>query len=166
MDGIIGVKSGFTEAAQTNLVSAAWRTVDHRKVLVVADVIDQPNSLSGDAEENEAILGAVTGDLRAARLYRPGTDVGEATTAWNGDSSAVRLAGSLVVVAWPGLVLRPEVMAAPPAASADKNGWPAGCTIGRFEVAYPYGADVSEPMVLDSSIRPPPAGWTPSGDAG
>lgn len=166
VDGIIGVKSGFTEAAQTNLVSAAWRTIDHRRLLVVCDVIDQPNTLSGDAEDNEALLNAVTGDLRPAKLYRGGAQVGMASTAWNGDTSALRLPGSLVVIGWPGLVLHPEMLAAAPAISTEKHGWPAGYTVGTFEISYPYGSAVSEPMVLNSSIRPPPTGWSPSSGAG
>ena len=166
VDGIIGVKSGFTEAAQTNLVSAAWRTVDHRHVLVVCDVIDQPNSLSGDALDNEALLQAVTGDLRATRLYRSGAKIGEATTAWDGDTSGLHLSDGLVVIGWPGLVVHPEVLTAPPTAATERHGWPADGSVGTFEVVYPYGAAVSAPALLDSSIRPPPAGWTPSGDAG
>jgi D-alanyl-D-alanine carboxypeptidase (penicillin-binding protein 5/6) len=164
VDGIIGGKSGFTDAAQTNLVTAAWRTVARHRVLVICDVINQPNSLSGDAEEDESLLNAVTGELRLARIMPRQASVGEATAAWNHGTSFLRLDAPVAVVAWPGLVLRPAVAAVPTAASAARHGWPAGCTIGTFELDYPDGPALSAPVVLQTAIGPPPAGWAPPGN--
>jgi D-alanyl-D-alanine carboxypeptidase (penicillin-binding protein 5/6) len=163
VDGIIGVKSGFTDAAGTNLVTAAWRRVGGHRVLVVCVVIGQQDSLSGDAGENETLLDAATRDLRLSTVVRSQAVVGEAQTGWNHDRSVVRLAATAAVVAWPGLVLSPEVVPAPTPRSTPTHGWPAGCTIGNLELQYPYGAQVGEPVVLQSAIGPPPAGWAPAG---
>jgi len=161
VDGIIGVKSGFTDAAGTNLVSAAWRSVGGHKVLVVCDVIGQQNSLWADAEENEALLNAATGDLRLSTVVPSQAAVGEAFTGWNHDKSVVRLSRGATVVAWPGLVLSPQFIPSPAPQSTPRHGWPAGYTIGDVELQCPYGAEVGEPVVLQSAIHPPPAGWAP-----
>ncbi|HXY42940.1 MAG TPA: hypothetical protein VEH29_02020 [Acidimicrobiales bacterium] len=163
VDGIIGVKSGYTDAAGTNLVSAAWRDVGGRRVLVVCDVIGQQNSLSGDAGDNEALLDAATRDLRLSEVVAGQAVVAEAETGWNHDRSVVRLAATASVVGWPGLVLSPVVVPAPPPRSTPAHGWPAGCTIGDLELQYPYGAGIGGAVILQSAIRPPPAGWAPAG---
>jgi D-alanyl-D-alanine carboxypeptidase (penicillin-binding protein 5/6) len=166
VDGIIGVKSGFTDAAQTNLVTAAFRKVGGRRVLVVCDVINQPNTLFGDAQEDEALLDAVTGALRLTKVMSSQTSVALATTAWNHDTSAVQLAAPVAVVGWPGLVLTSRLVQVAASASASAHGWAAGCTIGRLDFVYPYGSALTAPLVLESAIRPPPAGWVPPGTPG
>jgi D-alanyl-D-alanine carboxypeptidase (penicillin-binding protein 5/6) len=163
VDGIIGVKSGFTEAAQTNLVTAAWRTVRGHRVLVICDVIDQPNSLQGDAEENEGLLNAVAGELRLSTVVRSHAAVGEALAAWSHAHAVVQIPATVAVVGWPGLALSPKVVAAAAPSSAQAHGWPAGSAVGTFQLLYPFGTAASEPIVLQSSIGPPPSGWKPSG---
>jgi serine-type D-Ala-D-Ala carboxypeptidase (penicillin-binding protein 5/6) len=163
VDGIIGVKSGFTDAAETNLVSAAWRDVHGHRVLVVCDVIRQPNTLYGDAQEDEALLSAVSGELRLAQVVAGNAAVGQETAEWNHDRSVVRVDLGAEVVGWPGLVLTPLVLRADASRLDDRHGWAAGCTVGTFRLDYPYGPAFSEPAVLESAIAPPPAGWRPPG---
>jgi D-alanyl-D-alanine carboxypeptidase len=83
VDGIIGVKSGFTDAAQANLVTAAWRVVAGHRELVVSAAVDQPLSLWGVAQEDEALLGAATRELRTMTLVAGRAEVGQAVAAWN-----------------------------------------------------------------------------------
>jgi D-alanyl-D-alanine carboxypeptidase (penicillin-binding protein 5/6) len=166
VDGIIGVKSGFTQAAETNLVTAAWRSVHGHRVMVVCDVLGQPNSLLGDGLNNEAVLNAVSAELRLRTIEPRQTVVGEALTNWNHDTSAVRLASAVEVVGWPGLLLSPDVVAIAGTKVLPAKGWPAGSTIGVFELRCADGTASRAPVVLQSSIRPPPAGWTPPATGG
>jgi D-alanyl-D-alanine carboxypeptidase (penicillin-binding protein 5/6) len=166
VDGIIGVKSGFTQAAETNLVTAAWRSVHGHRVMVVCDVLGQPNSLLGDGLNNEAVLNAVSAELRLTTVEARQTVVGEALTDWNRDTSAVRLASAVEVVGWPGLVLSPDVVAIAGTRTPPAKGWPAGTTVGIFELRCADGTASRASVVLQSSIRPPPAGWTPPAAGG
>jgi D-alanyl-D-alanine carboxypeptidase (penicillin-binding protein 5/6) len=166
VDGIIGVKSGFTQAAETNLVTAAWRSVHGHRVMVICDVLGQPNTLLGDGEDNEAVLNAVSAELRLTTVEPRRAVVGEALTSWNRDTSAVRVASAVEVVGWPGLVFSPGLVAIAGRAAPPALGWPAGSTIGVFELRYPDGTASREPVVLQSAIRPPPAGWTPPATGG
>jgi D-alanyl-D-alanine carboxypeptidase (penicillin-binding protein 5/6) len=163
VDGIIGVKSGFTNAAQVNLVTAAWRLVGGRRVLVVSAAIDQPLSMYEAAGEDEAMLTAATRELRTATLVARQAEVGEAVAAWDHSVTPVSVAAPAVVVGWPGLTLSPTVVAAGPSELTSRHGWPVGSSVGTFEILSPFGTEVTEPALLQSSIRPPPAGWEPSG---
>lgn len=163
VDGIIGGKSGFTAAAQTNLVTAAWRTVGGHRVLVVCDVINQPDSLLGDANEDEALLNAASGELKLSRVFRRGTTVAEASAGWSHDRSAVGIDTGAAVVGWPGLVLSSQLVPAAMSLRRAEHGWPVGCAVGSVVLGYPYGTALTEPATLESRIGPPPAGWVPSG---
>jgi serine-type D-Ala-D-Ala carboxypeptidase (penicillin-binding protein 5/6) len=163
VDGIIGVKSGFTEAAQANLVTAAWRVVAGHRELVVSAAIDQPLSLWGVAQEDEALLGAATRELSTMTLVAGRAEVGQAVAAWNHSRSLVRVGAPAVVVGWPGLALSPAVVAAKPSVLTSKHGWQAGATVGTFVVLSPFGIELTEPVLLQSPIGPPPAGWKQPG---
>ncbi len=64
-DGVIGLKSGFTDAAQICLVTAARRSVGGRTVLVVSSTLGQPSSLEWAADIDLQLLDAATSDLRS-----------------------------------------------------------------------------------------------------
>jgi D-alanyl-D-alanine carboxypeptidase (penicillin-binding protein 5/6) len=163
VDGIIGVKSGFTIAAQVNLVTAAWRTVAGHRELVVSAAIDQPLSMYGAADEDEAMLTAASHELGTATVVARQAKVGEAVAPWNHSRVPVRAGSRAVVVGWPGLPLAAAVVAAKPSELTSRRGWPAGSTIGTFEILCPFGIEVTGPALLQSPIDPPPAGWRPPG---
>jgi len=60
VDGIIGVKSGWTFEASGCLVTAAFRTVRHHGVLVIVAALGQPGGLWYAATVDEALLEATT----------------------------------------------------------------------------------------------------------
>jgi len=60
IDGIIGVKSGWTFEASGCLATAAFRTVRHRGVLVIVAALGQPGGLWNAAAVDEALLEATT----------------------------------------------------------------------------------------------------------
>ncbi|HWD24140.1 MAG TPA: hypothetical protein VG368_01635, partial [Acidimicrobiales bacterium] len=76
VDGIIGVKSGFTSAAGGCLASAAYETVHGHSVLVVAVSLGQIDGLDGAARADEHLVVAGAKQLVATRAARSGTTVG------------------------------------------------------------------------------------------
>jgi D-alanyl-D-alanine carboxypeptidase (penicillin-binding protein 5/6) len=165
VDGIIGVKSGFTSLAQSNLVTAAWRRVGDHRVLVISAVIDQPLSLYSDAQEDEALLNAAASELRATAVVPGEAQVAQAEAAWNHTDAAVSIQSPAVVVGWPGMRLSLSLVPVPAGTAQGAHGWPKGSTIGMLEIRAPLGADCEVPAVLGGAIRPPPAGWQPASSA-
>ncbi len=165
VDGIIGGKSGYTAAAQTNLVTAAWRRVGGHRVLVVCGVIDQPDSLVGDAGQDEALLNAVTPELTVTRLMPAKESIGEATATWSQAHSAVTTAKVVSAVGWPGLRLRTRLVRVARSPRLAR-GWPAGSVVGILDVEYPFATLLKDPAILQSSLGQPPPGWVPSTSSG
>jgi D-alanyl-D-alanine carboxypeptidase (penicillin-binding protein 5/6) len=106
-DGIIGVKSGFTQAAMGCLVMAADRMVGGRKVLVMAAVTGQPGLAPLDTANaaDVALVDAAAGNLRErpvlARHWRAAT-VG---TPWLTNAVAADTTRAVTLLAWPGDVV-------------------------------------------------------------
>ena len=69
-DGVIGLKSGFTDAAQICLVTAARRIVGGHRVLIVSVTLGQPSSLEWAADIDIQLLDAATSDLQVRPLLR------------------------------------------------------------------------------------------------
>jgi D-alanyl-D-alanine carboxypeptidase (penicillin-binding protein 5/6) len=127
-DGVVGLKSGFTEAAQACLVVAAWREVDGRRALVLVDAFGQPGGLAGAAAADRALLDAFGPHLEVVTLLRGGTVVGVLHVPERNRRDTllpVRLAAPLTVLAWSGLRLRLG-LASPAAAPPAGTGWPSG----------------------------------------
>ncbi len=74
-DGIIGVKSGWTVKAAGCLATAAFRTVRHRGVLVVAVALGQPGGIWDAAVVDEALLAQTTSALVAFKVVATGATV-------------------------------------------------------------------------------------------
>jgi len=106
--GIVGVKSGFTQAAMGCLVMAADRTVGDRTVLVLAAVTGQPGAdpLSDADQADLRLVDAVAGALRPLAVLAGGTRVGTVTTAWARPGVAVVASAPATLVVWPGQVVR------------------------------------------------------------
>lgn len=162
VDGIIGVKSGFTSSAQSNLVTAAWRRVGGHRVLVISAVIDQPLSLYSDALEDEALLNAATTELAATAVVPAQAQVAQAVAGWNHSQAAVSIDSPAVVVGWPGMPVSLSLVPIRPAAGGTAHGWPEGSTIGMLEIRAPFGAECAVPAVLGGAISAPPPGWQPA----
>jgi len=165
VDGIIGVKSGFTSSAQSNLVTAAWRRVGDHRVLVVSAVIDQPLSLYSDAQEDEALLKAATTELAATAVVSSQAQVAQAEAGWNHSQAVVSINSPAVVVGWPGMPLSFSLVPVHAPAAETVHGWAKGSTIGMLEVRTPFGAQCAVPAVLGGGISPPPPGWQPPSSA-
>ncbi len=162
VDGIIGVKSGFTDAAQVCLITAAWRALDGHRVLVISAVLGQPSSLYAAAQDDEALLDAVTKELRVVTLLPAEAEIGTATVGWEKTRVAIRLGPEpLTVVAWPGLSFKPLMVPLrlrPPGST----GWAAGSMAATLDVQDSLGTCLQRQAMLTDAIPPPPTGWTAS----
>ena len=89
-DGIVGVKSGFTQAAMGCLVLAAQRTVAGHTVLVLAAVTGQPGAdpLATANRADMRLIDAVASGLRQVPLTPSGVRVATVTLPWSHDAGA------------------------------------------------------------------------------
>jgi D-alanyl-D-alanine carboxypeptidase (penicillin-binding protein 5/6) len=113
VDGIVGVKSGYTDAAKGCLVLAATRSVGGRQVLVFAAVTGQTGADAHAAADAaaRAVLDAAGAALVPVSLARAGAAPAVARAPW-GASVALRPARAVDVVAWPGDVVHVTVSSA------------------------------------------------------
>ena len=107
-DGVVGVKSGFTDAASACVVLAAIREVGDRQVLVFAADLGQPTTLEYAGQEDVSMIDAVSPGLRLVQVLASHQLVGRLSIASSGHSGQsgksipVETATPLVAVAWPG----------------------------------------------------------------
>lgn len=170
VDGVVGVKSGFTSAAAACLVAAAWRTVGGRRVLLVSAALGQPDGLEGAAAADRALLDAATPLLHVFPVVAAGATVAEALPAWGGAPAAVLAGSGAAVVAWPGATISvglatatgagPWVPAPGAAGGADRWVVPAAERVGELLVSMSGGPLESVALHLASGLSGPPAGWT------
>lgn len=159
-DGIVGVKSGFTSEAQACLVTAAYRDVGGKDVLVVAVSTGQPGGLSGAAATDEALLTSASRSLVRYRVTPPGTVVADAQFAWS--DTAVKLVAPTLpstIVTWPGTVLTSHLVRAATRISDEVSGSP--LTLGSIELRSTGGLAIDAPVVSEAGLPPVPPGWAP-----
>ncbi len=102
--GVIGVKSGFTQAAMGCLVLAEERTVAGQRVLVLAAVTGQPGEDPLDVADgvDQHLLDAVAAGLREVPVTAKGARVGEVTLPWTHQNVPVVASQAISLLAWPG----------------------------------------------------------------
>ena len=108
VDGIIGVKSGYTSQAGACLATAAYRTVGHMTGLVIAVSLGQPFSLRAAATADEALLDSATPKLEVWRPSFSASTLAQATVGSSVTPLALRDRPP-PMIAWPGLRLTATV---------------------------------------------------------
>jgi len=161
-DGVIGLKSGFTNAAQICLVTAAVRVVDRHSVIVIAVTLGQPSSLWEAGQIDLALVNATTSDLVAYTVFRSGEPVGRVVAGWSTKKLEVLATSSVTVVGWNGLVVKSVVKARVPAKPASGRGWKTGTVMGRVVVSASAGAMPGVSLKLNGYLSAAPAGWLPT----
>ncbi len=157
VDGIVGVKSGFTGAAQGCLVTAAYREVGGRSVLVIAVALGQPDGLYGAARADEALLARTSGALRRVRIVPAHGRVGEALLAWSrAPLPLVAPSMPATLVAWPGTLITTRLVESE--AGIPVGAGP-GARIATLLVRSSGGLDLSVPVVAALPIPTAPAGF-------
>jgi D-alanyl-D-alanine carboxypeptidase (penicillin-binding protein 5/6) len=163
VDGILGVKSGWTLRANGCLVTAAWRTVRLHGVLVIVATLGQPDGLWNAAHVDEALLDTATASLVAYRVADPGATVTTVTLP-GGVRDAVLVAPttSSFAVVWRGLKLSERVTVAAGLAPQALANTPTGSIVGELSVVAPWGTVAKFPLRL--AITPTgPSGPTAGG---
>ncbi len=111
VDGIVGVKSGYTSKALGCLATAAYRSVGDKQVLVVAVSLSQPDGLYGAARADEQLLASTKHALVLVRPVSQGRVLGTVTS--NGAMTPLVLKGAApVFVGWPGMRINEQVVPA------------------------------------------------------
>lgn len=135
IDGILGVKGGYSSHAHSCLVTAAFRV--HHAGLVISVALGQADPRRA-ARLDEAMLEKATPRLRRYRLIAPNAEVAAVTDPSGGPSIA--LVGPTVppaAVVWPGLAL--TYVFSPRTTRALRSPQP-GSLVGRLTVSTSWGA--------------------------
>ena len=155
VDGVIGVKGGYTSQARNCLVTAAYRL--QHAALVISVTLGQSDPL-GPAHTDEALLEAATKSLERRRLVAADATVATRTVAEHGAGILlVAPATSPTVVVWPGLVLH-DTITYQPSGTAHGNA-PAGAEAsgGILTVSTPWGQHASLRLLRASASGSEPA---------
>lgn len=148
-DGIQGIKSGWTLAAQGCLVTAAFRTLRHHGVLVVTAALGQPGGLWDAALVDEGLLDSATRGLVAWRVARPGATVATVTLPQRGgDISLLAPPQARFVVVWRGLKLTERISTGTGLSAHAPVGEPPGTAGGEMLVIAPWGVIAQVPLGL------------------
>ncbi len=154
-DGIVGVKSGFTQAAMGCLVMAADRMVAGRKVLVMAAVTGQPGLLPLDTANTAdiALVDAVAGDLRERPVLARHVRAATVGVPWYRHGVPADTTRAVTLLEWPGDVVRMSF-----APARVRIGARAGTLAGTLRISD--GAEhVTVPVRTTSAVTEPPLSW-------
>jgi D-alanyl-D-alanine carboxypeptidase (penicillin-binding protein 5/6) len=173
VDGVVGIKSGFTSEASACLVAAAWREVGGQRVLLVSAALGQPNGLYGAAAADRALLDAATPLLQLHQVITTTATVAMARVPWSHSAAGALASSPVSVVAWPGATVTLSVQDSSvkrawvqqphgASAGAGETDWtlPAGTEVGSVVVKVAGTAVAAVPLRLSSQIAGPPAGWS------
>lgn len=144
--GVIGGKTGYTDAAGGNFVFAARKRTGNVTTTIVGAVMGQPApSAMGALTAAQRLIIAAGNALTSVTLAQPGTRVALVDDGLGG-RTPLRAASPITVVGWGGLTVPVRVTGDPPVRAAD------GTRLG----AVTAGAVVT-PLVLDRNLKEPSA---------
>jgi len=129
-DGVIGVKTGSTQAAGGCFVVAANRTAAGRNVVVMAAVFGQSTAepLALAITDGLKLVDAAAKQVHSVQVVGAGQAVAQVTTPWAGAQPVVAESG-VRFLAWPGLQASIALKGAAPKPPAG-----AGSSVGQIEV--------------------------------
>ncbi|HEU5024184.1 MAG TPA: hypothetical protein VFV01_04630, partial [Spirillospora sp.] len=112
--GVVGGKTGYTDAAGGNFVFAARKRVGGVPTLILGAVMAQKSpSAQGAVEAAGRLIQAVEGSMTAATLAPKGARVGTVDDGLGG-TTPLRAASPVTVVGWPGLRVPVGIQGDPP----------------------------------------------------
>jgi D-alanyl-D-alanine carboxypeptidase (penicillin-binding protein 5/6) len=149
VDGIVGIKSGYTSEAEGCLATAAFHNVDGHQVLVVAVTLGQPNGLTGAGTSDEALLAAADRSLATYQPVAAYHAVGTVTIG-GGSPVPVRVAGTVpVIVGWPGFRISEQILA-----PRDLEGH--SRVVGELVLSGSFGVMAKASVVVASGVAAAP----------
>lgn len=156
--GVVGVKTGSTDAAAGNLVFAARRTVAGREVTFVGAVLGAGrgraplDALDVAVAASRAALAAAQDTVRTVEALPAGTPVGSVPVPWD-RPLPLRTSSAVTVLGWPGLTATTRLEAAALGPGA------AGRDAGRLVVALPGGPPQEVPVATAAAVPRPSLWW-------
>lgn len=150
--GVVGGKTGFTDAAGGNFVFAARKDVAGVPTLIVGAVMGQRTaSAAGAVSAAGELVRAAEGALTSATLAQAGSRVAVVDDGLGG-TTPVRAASAVTVVGWPGLTVGVAAEGDPPAeaAAGEETGT---LTAGAARVPLRFGDAYDGPALLDRLTR-------------
>ncbi|MGB9112660.1 MAG: hypothetical protein WCF24_08030 [Acidimicrobiales bacterium] len=148
VDGIVGVKSGWTTEAGACLATAAYRSVDGESVLVESVTLGQPGDLQAPALVDEALLNYTARLLEPYQLFPSDTAIQFPTL--SGTATFSTHSSPTEGIAWPGLVLKAEITSATNLDDLTKQPLLVGTVVGNYEVVAPWGVLATAPATFAS----------------
>jgi D-alanyl-D-alanine carboxypeptidase (penicillin-binding protein 5/6) len=109
--GIVGVKTGWTEQAGGNFVFAAKANVDGRQIMVYGAVLGQ-DTLESAFAMTERLVPAIVSNLHYVKVIPLGTTATIIDSQWE-KKTDVKVDGEVELLAWPGMVVRTGVSMSP-----------------------------------------------------
>jgi D-alanyl-D-alanine carboxypeptidase (penicillin-binding protein 5/6) len=106
-NGIVGVKTGWTEEAGGNFVGAAKVNVQGRTLTVFSAVFNQ-DTLEQAFRVTETLLPAVGQNVKFVKVLANGSSVAEVDAAWHQHTNIV-VDGEAELLTWPGLPVRTAI---------------------------------------------------------
>lgn len=131
VEGVVGIKTGFTEQAGGSLAFAAVRNVGGRQVEVTGVVLGQGDPSSPFAARQAAFdatldaLASLDGRLESRGVLVSGQPMATVTTDW-GDEADLVLAEDVEMLSWPGMTLETSLEIediAPSKQAGEQVGW-------------------------------------------
>jgi D-alanyl-D-alanine carboxypeptidase (penicillin-binding protein 5/6) len=150
-DGIIGIKTGFTEGAGGNLLFAAQRDVGGQRVLLFGGVLGQVDRPAA-FEASRRLVAAAGQGLQMARVVSAGQSVATIDSEW-GDAVPVVAAEDVSMLLWPGSTLESRVEY-----DAIEAPLARGAVVGSLTL-YLGDQERRVPIVLGEALPKASVGW-------
>jgi D-alanyl-D-alanine carboxypeptidase (penicillin-binding protein 5/6) len=150
--GIIGIKTGNTDAAGGCYLAAATHTfANGQKLILIAAVMGAKN-LNGAMSSALPLLDSAYKGFESTVVVHAGVQLGEYRFPW-GAKVAVTAAKDVGAFAWRGTKLSPEITLNPVSFDTAK-----GSQVGSVKVPSPY-EQKSVPITLEQTINKPSFWW-------
>lgn len=150
-DGIVGIKTGSTEAAGGNLAFAARRQVAGQQIEIIGMVFGMTDKPAAFAATRN-IVNSVAQGVQTVQVITKGQPVAVIETPW-GDKVNVVAADGISMLLWPGMKLQAS-LELDPVKAPSKNGTAAGTlvlTLGDQQARVP--------VALDGNLNQPGVFW-------
>ncbi len=143
-DGIIGIKTGFTDEAGGNLAFAADRTISGQQVEVFGTIMAQDDHAAAFSATKRAIE-SLDNKLQLTQVLPQGQPVATVKAPWGGQVDAVTAAPATMLT-WPGMTMKATVQVNPLKTPAK-----AGTQVGTLVVSL--GEQTQQvPLVLAKDV--------------
>lgn len=150
--GVVGGKTGYTDAAGGNFVFAARKDVQGVNTLIVGAVMGQESaSAAGAVDAAERLVVAAENAMVAATLAPKGATVAQVDDGLGG-RTPLRAAAPVTVVGWPGLTVPVGVEGDPPH-EGDTGERVGAVTAGAATVPLELARTLDEPSIVKRLIR-------------